>query len=88
MTESKIELWKRKIANGKRKQAEKILQEKLKVWDALKAEPKYKLRGKWTVDILDDIEIQYSPDTIEQIANTLREAIDNDIIKKLTGQSF
>jgi len=42
MHETRLQVTERKIRNGKRKQAEKIWNEKMKVWNALKEDPKPK----------------------------------------------
>ena len=85
LRETKLDVWRRKIRNGKRKQAEAVQREKEKVWDKLKEDPMQRrtLEGKWTVETVYDLEALHGIDVESELAKTLVEEIDKEILNEL-----
>ena len=74
MKETAIQVNRRKIQNGLRKQREKIERQKQKVWDRLKSDGKpkrRKLHGGWTIEAAQDIESLHHPDLEDELAKAL-----------------
>ena len=73
MKSKKITEWQRKIANGKRKQAEAIQREKEKVWDRLK-DTSTSARSSERLTI-SDIKSLHGLDVEQELADILTEEI-------------
>jgi len=91
--ETKIEIWKRKIRNGKRKQAEMVARKKAteqeEIWQRLSTvnnhTKKRKLKASWKVNISNDL-TSLNFDAINEITDALADEIlknrINEVLRK------
>jgi hypothetical protein len=91
MSESSIEVWKRKIRNGRRKQRDRVLRAQAATWDILKFGPPRKLRtlsASWTVDAITDMQSFHDSGVEDELAKILQAEIDKEIIQNIRKVAY
>lgn len=83
MAETKIEIWKRKVANKRNKE---LLKEAQKTWDILKRKSKRVVRplsANWTLEDMQSIQQDHGIDLEDEMAKALAAEIDKEILDGL-----